>query len=305
MRSLVCRRCGPSAFGPAPSPAPRPPDRRPRPSLLRKAQKCTFRRERRTGRACALLRLERRCPDPRPTGSRRSLRCRSRWHPTPNSSLCCMGTASVHPDVCRRLYLAQLVPGRSRALRRRVPAAARHLGLSDERGGRRSLRRRARDGPAGRRGTGRAGRDAARTPPLQGAGPPPPGQFHHQGEDPGLSRVGLEPKRRCAALRRRGGELGSPGWSHLQGDSKNMSPLVFKSNNSRPMSRRTLPDTAFERADNFLSSECIHTRFPFQIASSQAANQKSSGFCVFRFQTYFDQREHFVLSSLYRNIAFI
>ena len=217
MRSLVCRRCGPSAFGPAPSPAPRPPDRRPRPSLLRKAQKCTVRRERRTGRACALLRLERRCPDPRPTGSRRSLRrCRSRWHPTPNSSLCCMGTASVHPDVCRRLYLAQLVPGRSRALRRRVPAAARHLGLSDERGGRRSLRRRARDGPAGRRGTGRAGRDAARTPPLQGAGPPPPGQCHHQGEDPGLSRVGLEPKRRCAALRRRGGELGSPGWSHLE-----------------------------------------------------------------------------------------
>ena len=145
-----------------------------------KGTKCTFRRERRTGRACALLRLERRCPDPRPTGSRRSLRrCRSRWHPTPNSSLCCMGTASVHPDVGRRLYLAQLVPGRSRALRRRVPAAARHLGLSDERGGRRSLRRRARDGPAGRRGTGRAGRDAARTPPLQGAGPPPPGHVKH------------------------------------------------------------------------------------------------------------------------------
>ena len=84
-----------------------------------------------------------------------------------------------------------------------------------------------------------------------------------------------------------------------------MSPLAFKSNNSRPMSRTTLPDTAFERGDNFLSKECIHTRFPFQIASSQAANQKSSPFCVFRFQTDFDEREHFVLSSLYRNIAFI
>ena len=71
------------------------------------------------------------------------------------------------------------------------------------------------------------------------------------------------------------------------------------------MSRTTLPDTAFERADNFLSNECIHTRFPFQIAPSQAANQKSSGFCVFRFQMDFDEREHFVLSPLYRNIAFI
>ena len=90
----------------------------------------------------------------------------------------------------------------------------------------------------------------------------------------------------------------------IQGDLKNMSPLAFKSNNSRPMSRTTLPDTAFERADNFLSNECIHTRFPFQIASSQAANQKWSGFCVFRFQTDFDEREYFVLSSLYRNIAF-
>ena len=86
---------------------------------------------------------------------------------------------------------------------------------------------------------------------------------------------------------------------------KKMSPLAFKSNNSRPMRRTTLPDTPFERGDNFLSNECIHTLFPFQIASSQAANQKSSGFCVFRFQTDFDKREHFVLSSLYRNIAFI
>ena len=91
----------------------------------------------------------------------------------------------------------------------------------------------------------------------------------------------------------------------IQGDSKNMSPLAFNSNNSRPMSRTTLPDTAFERADNFLSNEYIHTRFPFQIASSQAENQKWSGFCVFRFQTDFDEREHFVLSPLYRNIAFI
>ena len=49
----------------------------------------------------------------------------------------------------------------------------------------------------------------------------------------------------------------------------------------------------------------IHTRFPFQIASSRAANKKSSGFCVLRFQTDFDEREHFVLSSLHRNIAFI
>ena len=71
-----------------------------------------------------------------------------------------------------------------------------------------------------------------------------------------------------------------------------MSPLAFKSNNSRPMSRTTFPDTAFERADNFLSNECIHTRFPFQITSSQSTNQKSSGFCVFRFQTDFDEREH-------------
>ena len=86
----------------------------------------------------------------------------------------------------------------------------------------------------------------------------------------------------------------------IQGDSKNMSPLALKLNNSRPMSR-----TAFERADNFLSNEYIHTRFPFQITSSQAENQKSSGFCVFRFQTDFDEREHFVLSPLYRNIAFI
>ena len=71
------------------------------------------------------------------------------------------------------------------------------------------------------------------------------------------------------------------------------------------MRRTTLPDTAFERADNFLSNERIHTLFPFKTASSQAAIQKSSGFCVFRFQTDFDEREHFVLSSLYRNIAFI
>ena len=71
------------------------------------------------------------------------------------------------------------------------------------------------------------------------------------------------------------------------------------------MRRTTLPDTPFERGDNFLSNECIQTLFPFQIASSQAANQKSSGFCVFRFQTDFDKREHFVLSSLYRKIAFI
>ena len=84
-----------------------------------------------------------------------------------------------------------------------------------------------------------------------------------------------------------------------------MSPLAFKPNNLQLVRRTTLPDTAFERVNNFLSNECIHTRFPFQIASSQAANQKSSGFCVFRFQTDFDEREHFVLPSLYRNIAFI
>ena len=65
---------------------------------------------------------------------------------------------------------------------------------------------------------------------------------------------------------------------------KKMSPLAFKSNNSRPMRRTTLPDTAFERANNFLSNECIHTGLPFQIASPQGANQKSSGFCVFRFR---------------------
>ena len=81
----------------------------------------------------------------------------------------------------------------------------------------------------------------------------------------------------------------------IQGDSKKMSPLAFKPNNLQLMRRTTLPDTAFERADNFLSNECIHTRFPFQIASSRAANQKSSGFCVLGFQTDFDEREHFVL----------
>ena len=57
--------------------------------------------------------------------------------------------------------------------------------------------------------------------------------------------------------------------------------LAFKSNYSRPMRYTTSPDTPFERADNFLSNECIHTRFPFQIALSEAANQKSSVFlCV-------------------------
>ena len=86
---------------------------------------------------------------------------------------------------------------------------------------------------------------------------------------------------------------------------KKMSPLAFNPNNLQLMRRTTLRDTAFERADNFLSNECVHTRFPFQIASSQAANQKSSGFCVFRFQTDFDEREHFVLSSPYSNITFI
>ena len=84
-----------------------------------------------------------------------------------------------------------------------------------------------------------------------------------------------------------------------------MSPLAFKPNNLQLMRRTTLPDTAFERTDNFLSNECIHTLFSFQIVSSQAANQKLSGFCVFRFQADFDEREHFVLSSLYRNLAFI
>ena len=69
--------------------------------------------------------------------------------------------------------------------------------------------------------------------------------------------------------------------------------------------RTTFLDTAFEKADTFLSNECIHTQFPFQIASSQATNQKSSGFCVFRFQTDLDEREHVVVSSLYRNVAFI
>ena len=54
----------------------------------------------------------------------------------------------------------------------------------------------------------------------------------------------------------------------IQGDLKKMSPLAFKSNNFQLMRRTTLPDTAFERADNFLSNECIYTRFPFQIASS-------------------------------------
>ena len=67
----------------------------------------------------------------------------------------------------------------------------------------------------------------------------------------------------------------------------------------------TLQDTAFERADNFLSNECIHTRFPFQVVSSQAANKYASGFCVFRFQNDSDERQHFVLSSLYRNITLI
>ena len=49
----------------------------------------------------------------------------------------------------------------------------------------------------------------------------------------------------------------------IQGDSKKMSPLAFKLNNLQMMRRTTLPDTAFERADNFLSNECIHARFTF------------------------------------------
>ena len=62
---------------------------------------------------------------------------------------------------------------------------------------------------------------------------------------------------------------------------KKMSPLAFKSNNSRTMLRTTLPDTTFERADNFISNECIHTRLPFQIASSQGVNEKAVRFlCV-------------------------
>ena len=62
---------------------------------------------------------------------------------------------------------------------------------------------------------------------------------------------------------------------------KKMSSLALKSNNSRPKRRTTLPDKAFERADNFLSNECIHTRLPLQIASSQGANQKAVRFlCV-------------------------
>ena len=84
-----------------------------------------------------------------------------------------------------------------------------------------------------------------------------------------------------------------------------MASLAFKPNNLQLMRRTTLSDTAFEKADNFRSNECIHTRFAFEIASSWAANQKLSGFCVFRFQKDFDERERFVLSSLYRNIAFI
>ena len=82
----------------------------------------------------------------------------------------------------------------------------------------------------------------------------------------------------------------------VQGDSKKMSPLAFKSNNSRPMRYTTLQDMPFERADNFLSNECIHTRFPFPIALSEASNQKLSGFCVLRFR----RTGRCVLSSLYR-----
>ena len=52
--------------------------------------------------------------------------------------------------------------------------------------------------------------------------------------------------------------------AHVQGDSKKMSPLAFKPNNLQLMRRTTLPDTAFERVDNFLSNECIYTRFPFK-----------------------------------------
>ena len=64
----------------------------------------------------------------------------------------------------------------------------------------------------------------------------------------------------------------------IQGDSKKMSPLAFKSNNSRSVHCTTLPNTPFEREDNFLSNGCIHTRFPFQIALPEAANQKLSVF---------------------------
>ena len=92
---------------------------------------------------------------------------------------------------------------------------------------------------------------------------------------------------------------------YIQGDSKKMSPLAFKLRNLQLMRRTTLPDTAFERADNFLPNECIHARFSFQTASSQAASQKSSDFLRVQFQTDLEEREHFVLSPLYRNVAFI
>ena len=44
------------------------------------------------------------------------------------------------------------------------------------------------------------------------------------------------------------------------------------------MRRTTLPYTAFERADNFLSNERIHTLFPLQIAWSQALADPAVGF---------------------------
>ena len=50
----------------------------------------------------------------------------------------------------------------------------------------------------------------------------------------------------------------------IQGDLKKMSPLAFKPNNLQLMHRTTLPDTAFERADNFRSNECITLCSPFK-----------------------------------------
>ena len=59
--------------------------------------------------------------------------------------------------------------------------------------------------------------------------------------------------------------------SKLQGDSEKVSPLTYKPDCFRLTHRRTSPDTAFERATNFLSNRHSYIRFRSQMSSSPFA----------------------------------
>ena len=84
-----------------------------------------------------------------------------------------------------------------------------------------------------------------------------------------------------------------------------MSPLAFKRNNLQLMRRTTLPDTAFERVDKFLSNECIHTSVPLSNSVVTGFKPKVVRFLRVQISDRFRQNENTVLSSLYRSIAFI